>query len=162
MPENLLLDTARVEIKLGDYGVAPAAALADPGLLPLVQDYRRQTGSRMVPLDRDDVGRKIPAAEYHVSRKVDGEFTVQFSRQNDKETPGFQNQARDRPLHDHIRLCQCKQRQLGQPDNALIVEIQPRTAVRIRLHLRAGIHLLHLHSRRPLVAGVSATLDAVL
>ena len=39
-----LLDKSRVEIKLGDYGVAPATALADPSLLPLVQEYRRGTG----------------------------------------------------------------------------------------------------------------------
>jgi hypothetical protein len=30
----------------------------------------------MYPLDRDDIRRKIPKADYHVSRKVDGEFTV--------------------------------------------------------------------------------------
>ncbi|HVC93922.1 MAG TPA: hypothetical protein VND64_09535 [Pirellulales bacterium] len=71
-----LLDKSRVEIKLGDYGVAPATALADPGILPRVQEYRRRSSSRMQPLDRDDISRKVPAAEYHVSRKVDGEFAV--------------------------------------------------------------------------------------
>lgn len=71
-----LLDLARVEIKLGDYGVAPATALADAGLLPRVQEYRRQSSSRMIPLDADDIRQKIPKADYHVSRKVDGEFTV--------------------------------------------------------------------------------------
>ncbi len=73
---NGFLDKSRVEIKLGDYGVAPATALDDPGVLPRVQDYRRQTGSRMYPLDRDDISKKIPTADYHVSRKIDGEFTV--------------------------------------------------------------------------------------
>ena len=71
-----LLDKARVEIKLGDYGVAPATALADGGLLPRVQEYRRQASSRMIPLDADDIRKKIPKADYYVSRKVDGEFTV--------------------------------------------------------------------------------------
>ena len=73
---NPLLDRARVEIKLGNYGVAPATALTDAGLLPRVQEYRRQAASRMIPLDADDIHRKIPKAEYLVSRKVDGEFTV--------------------------------------------------------------------------------------
>lgn len=71
-----LLDKARVEIKLGDYGVAPATALTDSVWLPQVQEYRRQSGSRMFPLDADEILKKIPKADYHVSRKVDGEFTV--------------------------------------------------------------------------------------
>ena len=71
-----LLDQARVEIKLGDYGVAPATALAMQDWLPRVQEYRRQSSSRMIPLDADDILQKIPKADYHVSRKVDGEFTV--------------------------------------------------------------------------------------
>jgi hypothetical protein len=78
-----LLDQARVEIKLGDYGVAPATALADASLLPRVQEYRRQASSRMVPLDADDIRRKIPKADYHVSRKVDGEFTVLVYREGE-------------------------------------------------------------------------------
>ena len=75
-----LLDKARVEIKLGDYGVAPSTALNDGGLLPAVQEYRRLTGSRMIPLDADDIRERIPKADYHVSRKVDGEFTVLIRR----------------------------------------------------------------------------------
>lgn len=71
-----LLDRSRLEIKLGDYGTASATALADPTLLPKVQEYRRLSSARMQPLDRGDIKLKIPAAEYHVSRKVDGEFTV--------------------------------------------------------------------------------------
>jgi hypothetical protein len=71
-----LLAKARVEIKLGAYGVAPANALTDPSLLPRVQEYRRQASVRMVPLDPDDISKKIPTSEYHVSRKVDGEFNV--------------------------------------------------------------------------------------
>ncbi|HUY36025.1 MAG TPA: hypothetical protein VMV69_25020 [Pirellulales bacterium] len=76
MSAAMPLDKSRVEIKLGDYGVAPATALADASVLPRVREYRRRSSSRMQPLDRDDVLRKIPAAEYHVSRKVDGEFAV--------------------------------------------------------------------------------------
>jgi hypothetical protein len=75
-----LLDKSRLDIKLGEYGTAPATAIADPTLLPKVQEYRRLASARMQPLDRDDIRQKIPAAEYHVSRKVDGEFTVLIFR----------------------------------------------------------------------------------
>jgi hypothetical protein len=71
-----LLDRSRVEIKLGDYGVAPATAISDTTILPRVQEYRRLVGSRMIPLAKDDIASKIPTAEFHMSRKVDGEFTV--------------------------------------------------------------------------------------
>ena len=71
-----LLDRARLEIKLGEYGVAPATALTQPDWLPRVQEYRRAAGSRMYPLCVEEISTKIPTAEYHVSRKVDGEFTV--------------------------------------------------------------------------------------
>src|SRR5689334_22298163 len=80
LPIVALLDKSRLEIKLGDYGTASATVLADPTLLPKVQEYRRLASARMQPLDRDDIKQKIPAAEYHVSRKVDGEFTVLIFR----------------------------------------------------------------------------------
>ncbi len=80
MVANGLLEKARVEIKLGDYGVAPATALTDPSLLPRVQEYRRLSSARMYPLDREEIRKKIPTADYHVSRKVDGEFTVLIYR----------------------------------------------------------------------------------
>lgn len=71
-----LLDPSRVEIKLGAYGVAPATALNDASLQGRVQDYRRQAGLRMHPLAKEEIQFKLPSADYHVSRKVDGEFTV--------------------------------------------------------------------------------------
>ena len=80
---SLLLDKTRLEIKLGTFAAAPATAIADANLVPQVQEYRRGTGSRMTPLDRDDIGRKIPTADYHVSRKVDGEFTVLVYRDDE-------------------------------------------------------------------------------
>jgi hypothetical protein len=76
MKANGLLDKSRLEIKLGEYRSGTAAALADPLLLSRVQEYRRLTSSRMYPLGRDDIRRKIPKADYFVSRKVDGEFAV--------------------------------------------------------------------------------------
>ncbi|MEM1069240.1 MAG: hypothetical protein AAGI63_10115, partial [Planctomycetota bacterium] len=76
-----LIDRGRFEIKLGEYGVGPATALSDPTILSRTQDYRRLTGSRMVPLGKSDIRRKVPNASYHVSRKVDGEFTVLVVRE---------------------------------------------------------------------------------
>jgi hypothetical protein len=73
---NALLDRSRLEFRLGDYRVGPATALADPSFLARVQEYRRLTAGRMMPLDRDDIRRKIPRADYFVSRKIDGEFAV--------------------------------------------------------------------------------------
>jgi hypothetical protein len=71
-----LVDRARVDIRLGDYGVAPATALADVGLLSRVQEYRRLIGSRIMAIGKEDIRSRVPAGPSHVSRKVDGEFTV--------------------------------------------------------------------------------------
>lgn len=86
MKSNGLLDKSGVEIKLGGYGVAGATALSDPILLPRVQEYRRQTGSRMVPLDGEEIRKRVPKAEYFVSRKIDGEFTVLVYRDGEALT----------------------------------------------------------------------------
>jgi hypothetical protein len=81
-----LLDRSRVEIKLADYGTAPATALDDGQLLGRVQDYRRGTAARLYPLEGSEIVQKIPAAEFHVSRKLDGEFTVLVFRQGEAFT----------------------------------------------------------------------------
>ena len=71
-----LLDRANVTIVLGEYGTSHARYLSDPNLLPIVQEYRRLVSSRMRPLARDELKKKLPASEYHVSKKIDGEFAV--------------------------------------------------------------------------------------
>jgi hypothetical protein len=71
-----LLDKGRIEIKLGGFGLASATALADPTIHARTQEYRRLTAGRMVPLDKADIRKRLPVGEYHVSRKIDGEFTV--------------------------------------------------------------------------------------
>lgn len=76
-----LLDPAHIEIKMGSYGVGNSLALSDGSILPRVQDYRRQLSSRMYPLGKADFAKKIMPAKYHVSRKVDGEFTVLVFRE---------------------------------------------------------------------------------
>ena len=69
-----LVDLAKVELKQGGYGVATAAALADGTVLSRIQGYRRLTRSRMMALDVEGAGRKLPVGDYHLSLKVDGEF----------------------------------------------------------------------------------------
>lgn len=71
-----LFNRARLEIKLGEYAVGPATALADPMLVNIAQDYRRLTAARMAPLETDDIPKRFPPGEYFVSLKVDGEFNI--------------------------------------------------------------------------------------
>lgn len=66
----------RLEIKLGEYAVGQATALVDPLLVNRAQDYRRQTAARMIPLEPTDILKRFPAGDYHVSLKVDGEFSL--------------------------------------------------------------------------------------
>jgi hypothetical protein len=71
-----LINRGRMEIKRGEYAVGAATVLADPTLVPRIQDYRRHIASRMVPLEPEQVLKRFPAADYLVSLKVDGEFNV--------------------------------------------------------------------------------------
>ncbi len=81
-----LLDKSRVELRMAGYGVAPVSAVRDPALHSRVQDYRRLSSSRMVPLDKKSMRERLPQASYHVSRKIDGEFTVLVYRDGDTFT----------------------------------------------------------------------------
>jgi len=71
-----LLEAGLIGIKLGSYGVGAGTSIKDPKIVPAVQNYKRQIASRMFPLGRHDIDRKVADAEYFVSRKIDGEFTV--------------------------------------------------------------------------------------
>jgi hypothetical protein len=71
-----LLNRARLEIKLGEYATGGATALADPLLVNTAQDYRRLTAQRMIPLEPDEIIKRFPSGDYHVSLKVDGEFSI--------------------------------------------------------------------------------------
>ncbi len=71
-----LVKRGKLEIKLGGYATGTGAALADPLLVTRAQDYRRHTASRMIPLEPSDILKRFPAGEYHVSLKVDGEFSL--------------------------------------------------------------------------------------
>jgi ATP dependent DNA ligase C terminal region/ATP dependent DNA ligase domain len=71
-----LLQRSRLDIKLGEYAIGTSVALNDPMILSRTQEYRRQAASRMAPLEVADIRKRLPAADYHVSLKVDGEFDV--------------------------------------------------------------------------------------
>jgi hypothetical protein len=71
-----LVNRGKLDIKLGNYATGTAAALADPLLVTQAQDYRRNTGSRMIPLEPSEIGKRFPAGDYHVSLKIDGEFSL--------------------------------------------------------------------------------------
>ncbi len=76
MPDNSIIDHSQLTTKIGDYRVGKSPALLDSTFLPLVRNYKRTVASRLYPLTVEDVDDKLSDAEYHVSRKVDGEFTV--------------------------------------------------------------------------------------
>jgi ATP-dependent DNA ligase len=82
MSTSPLVDKRNLEIKFGRYFVGGANALFDPFLHSRVQDYRRNTSGRMMPLDQGDVATKIPTNEYFASEKLDGEFTVLAFRED--------------------------------------------------------------------------------
>jgi hypothetical protein len=71
-----LVQHNRLEIKLGSYCTATASALTDPLYHQIAQEYRRALGVHMIPLDADDIKKRLPPCTYHVSRKVDGEFSL--------------------------------------------------------------------------------------
>ena len=78
-----LLEPGLIGIKLGSYGVGAGTAIKDPKIVPAVQNYKRQIASRMYPLGRNDIDRKVADSDYFVSRKIDGEFTVCVFRDGD-------------------------------------------------------------------------------
>lgn len=78
-----VVEKSRFEIKLGDYAVGSSTMLSDPSILATTQDYRRRVSGQMIPLDKPSIRERIPSSEYHVSRKVDGEFTMLVFRDDE-------------------------------------------------------------------------------
>lgn len=71
-----ILDSSKLTQLLGDYYVGKAAdCILDPDILRQVRMRRRQLGRMMMALDRDKAKYRIPAGDYFISRKIDGEFT---------------------------------------------------------------------------------------
>lgn len=71
-----LIDSARLEWKLGKYGVGQGKDLKNPGHWQRAQEYRRVQASRLIPIEKKDIRPRLPAGEYHLSRKVDGELAI--------------------------------------------------------------------------------------
>ncbi len=73
---TLWADPNALEIVLGSYRVGNASRLVDPTILAMTQEYRRLASARMVALEPKDIDERMPDDAYHVSRKIDGEFTM--------------------------------------------------------------------------------------
>jgi len=72
-----LLRRDKLDIKLDKYATGTASAvLTDPTILTTTQDYKRSVASRMMPLETADVAKRFTKGDYHVSLKIDGEFSV--------------------------------------------------------------------------------------
>lgn len=59
----------------GGYLTGTYEALSEEGILAQVRMRRRQLSQMMVALDPESAKRRVPDGDYHISRKVDGEFT---------------------------------------------------------------------------------------
>src|SRR3954451_11247526 len=76
MATNTLVDPSRLQMLFGSYGVGKAQCMQDPFVSLKAQEYRRQLAARMQALDHASAKEKLPACDYFVSRKVDGECTL--------------------------------------------------------------------------------------
>ena len=82
-----LLNTEKLNQLLGDYHVGKASeCITDPDILRQVRMRRRQLGRMMMALDRDKAKYRIPAGDYFISRKIDGEFTCLVYRDGESFT----------------------------------------------------------------------------
>ena len=70
-----LIDQTRLKQQVGDYLTGKADALADASILQRVRMRKRQLSQMTMALDKDLAKKRIPSGEYHISRKIDGEFT---------------------------------------------------------------------------------------
>ena len=59
----------------GGYLTGNVEALSEDGILAQVRMRRRQLSQMTTALDPESAKRRIPDGQYHISRKVDGEFT---------------------------------------------------------------------------------------
>jgi len=61
--------------RIGAYYTGKSDALSDKTILQRVRMRRRQLGQMTMALDRELAKKRIPAGDFHISRKVDGEYT---------------------------------------------------------------------------------------
>lgn len=85
-----LLNKDKLNQLLGDYYVGKASeCITDPDVLRQVRMRRRQLGRMMMALDRDKATYRIPAGDYFISRKIDGEYTCLVYRGDKKGGEAF-------------------------------------------------------------------------
>lgn len=70
-----LIDKSALKQQIGEYYTGKADALSDSSILQRVRMRKRQLSQMTMALDRDLAKRRIPSGDYHISRKIDGEFT---------------------------------------------------------------------------------------
>jgi len=70
-----LIDKDALKHRIGEYYTGKSDALSDKTILQRVRMRRRQLGQMTMALDRDLARKRIPSGDYHISRKVDGEYT---------------------------------------------------------------------------------------
>ncbi len=87
---DTLLNKDKLRQILGDYAVGKASeCITDPDILRQVRMRRRQLGRMMMALDREKAKYRIPAGDYFISRKIDGEFTCLVYRGDKKSAEAF-------------------------------------------------------------------------
>jgi ATP-dependent DNA ligase len=99
-----LLNTEALKRRVEDYHTGWSDALLDQSLLQRVRMRRRQLGQMTMALDRELARVKIPAGDYHISRKVDGEFTCLVYNEGEVFTinPGGSIRM-GAPMHEEAR-----------------------------------------------------------
>ena len=70
-----LIDELKLRQLVGSYRTGKADALADSSILQRVRMRKRQLSQMTMALDRELAKKRIPSGDYHISRKIDGEFT---------------------------------------------------------------------------------------
>jgi len=105
-----LLNIDALKLRVAEYRTGRSDALLDQSLLQRVRMRRRQLGQMTMALDRELARVKIPAGDYHISRKVDGEYTCLVYNQGEVFTinPGGSIRT-GAPLHMEAKkvLDQC-------------------------------------------------------
>ncbi|MEE9342752.1 MAG: hypothetical protein V3V12_03865, partial [Gammaproteobacteria bacterium] len=84
--KDLLDKDALKQITANYFSGKASDCIKDPDVLRQVRMRRRQLGRMMTAFDRDTAKYRIPAGDYYISRKVDGEFTCLVYRNGEAFT----------------------------------------------------------------------------
>jgi len=116
---NALVNIDALKQLAGDYRSGRAAdALLTPALLQTVRMRRRQLGQMMSAFDIETAKRRLPPADYVVSRKIDGEFTCLIYDNGDVITMNPGGTVRvGAPFHEEAAAQQsyCRRRAIRAP-----------------------------------------------